>query len=528
MMSTGTPFPTEIPSNTAQMVGGLLRQDSVCRLFGEHGHDLFDEAGLWSLYEQTGRPGINPVMLTMVLLLQFVERMPDRQAAEMVVMRMDWKYALRQDLTWGGFHYSDLCNMRKRLLASDGGQRLFDNLLVYLQAQGYLKAKGRQRVDSTHVLGAVRNLSRLELVLETLRLALEALLTADAPWVLAELPSSYLETYVSKRSDYRLGKDQVEQLMLEAGRDGHWLVQKVTPRPDLAALPEVVLLARVLEEQFEPDDTPPTDGVPRMPLRKRRDVDACGDVIATPHDPQARYGQKRQTGWLGYKLHVTEQLAQTGNFIVDVRVSAAQQHEATLLVETQQHLAAQHLTPAQLLADAAYISGANLAACAAAEIDLIGPPPHGSNKRMGFRLEDFTIDLDTRTATCPQGRTATAFNPSTRDDVAFHVRFGKQCQACPAFTQCTTEQRGRSLEISPHHALLTRQRQREHDPAFQRAYRARSGIEATISELVRAHGARRCRYRGLHKAQFQAFIAATALNLKRLATLTSALHPSMP
>ena len=141
------------------------------------------------MYHRTGRGGINPVLLCFVLILQFLENLPDREAAEMARMRMDWKFALRQELNWKGFDYSSLCNFRKRLYAHDQEYVMFEQVLKYLQEMGFLKSK-RQRTDATHVLGAVERISRLELVWETLRLALGALINANAKWVIGQLPSA--------------------------------------------------------------------------------------------------------------------------------------------------------------------------------------------------------------------------------------------------------------------------------------------------------------------------------------------------
>ena len=160
-MSLIQSFAKEIPPATRKLVEPILSADSICRLLGEKGGEIVDEASLAGMYSDTGRGGINPVLLCFVLILQFLEKLPDRQAAEMVRMRLDWKYALRQELDWPGFDYSSLCNFRKRLYAHGQEYAMFEQVLKYLAESGYLKSK-RQRTDATHVLGAVERLSRLE------------------------------------------------------------------------------------------------------------------------------------------------------------------------------------------------------------------------------------------------------------------------------------------------------------------------------------------------------------------------------
>ena len=105
-MSLKDPFPEEVPEEVARLVEPLLAADSVYRLVAECVDDFLDDEQFSELYADEGRPGINPVVLSLVTIFQFLEKLPDRAAAQMAVMRMDWKYALRQLLDWGGFHYS--------------------------------------------------------------------------------------------------------------------------------------------------------------------------------------------------------------------------------------------------------------------------------------------------------------------------------------------------------------------------------------------------------------------------------------
>lgn len=115
-MSMQTPFAAVIPEETRRVVESLPPADRVYRLIGNEIDQIISDKDFLEMYATEGRPAINPVVLALVSIFQFLEKVPDRAAAEAAVMRMDWKYALRQDLAWTGFHYSDLCNFRKRLL----------------------------------------------------------------------------------------------------------------------------------------------------------------------------------------------------------------------------------------------------------------------------------------------------------------------------------------------------------------------------------------------------------------------------
>ncbi len=127
-MSMQTPFPAEIPEETRRLVEPLLSEKSVYRLIGAEINEIIQDEDFIEMYADEGRPAVNPVILALVSVFQFIAKLPDRLAAEAVVMRMDWKFALRQELTWRGFHYSDLCNFRKRLLAHGKERVVFERL----------------------------------------------------------------------------------------------------------------------------------------------------------------------------------------------------------------------------------------------------------------------------------------------------------------------------------------------------------------------------------------------------------------
>jgi transposase len=524
-MSLKAPFPSTIPEETQSVVAPLLGEDNVYRLIGQEIEHMLDEAALAEMYEAEGRPAINPIGLTVVTVIQFLEKLPDRMAAQMAVMRLDWKDARRQGLEWRGFHDTDVCNFRKRLLSHGQERVAVEQALNYLRERGYLKAGGKHRTDSTHSVGAVMRLSRLELVWETLRLALGALVNADAPWTLRGIAACLVEQDSSRRSDDRLSQEAVVQALGQTGQDGYWLLEQVALQgnPTLQTLPEIVQLCRVWEEQF----TRQEGGTTCL----RPPGEAGGDAITSPHDPDGRYGDKGSRNWVGYKLQVTETAAPeaAARFIPAIPVTSTVDQDNEQVEAIQPRLRARHLVPAQQYVDQGYRSGENLARSLTQGIDLRGFIREGNvSKRPEFRLSQFVIDLDPRQAICPAGRRSVKWaraKPKVKNVIAYHVSFGRQCRTCPFFgpDQCTDKAGRRRLGVSRYHPLLQARRREADTLTFQREMHTRAGIEGTLSELVRAHGARRSRYRGLPKNQWQALFTATAANLKRLArTLASA------
>src|SRR5215211_676512 len=172
-----------VPEETARVAKAVFhRGNPYLRLRDEIG-TIFADADFADLFPRRGQPGLPPWRLALATLLQFRENLPDRQAAEAVRARIDWKYLLGLELTDPGFDHSVLCEFRARLLEGGAEERLLHRLLEVCQARGLLKARGRQRTDATHVLAAIRVLNRLELVGETLRAALNEIAAVAPDWL---------------------------------------------------------------------------------------------------------------------------------------------------------------------------------------------------------------------------------------------------------------------------------------------------------------------------------------------------------
>ncbi|WP_370320927.1 transposase [Actinoplanes sp. ATCC 53533] len=192
------------------------------RVRDELGQVFADEAFL-DAFGVRGKPGISPGRLVMVTVLQFAENLTDRQAADAVRSRIDWKYCLGLELTDPGFDFSVLSQFRTRLVTHDLQNVAFEMLLDRLVELGLVAARGRQRTDATHVVAAVRDLNRLEMVGETLRAALEALAAAVPQWLTGQINAATVKRYGARIDEWRLPKDQAgrQKLAVQVGRDGY-------------------------------------------------------------------------------------------------------------------------------------------------------------------------------------------------------------------------------------------------------------------------------------------------------------------
>lgn len=241
-----------------------------------------------------GRPAEEPVRMTGVTILQFMERLPDRQAAEACTWDGRWKLALHMEVDEPGFHATTLVKYRERLVRH-GLERIgFEGVLHAMREAGYLPKKARQRLDSSHVIGLVSHMSRLECVRETLRLALEALEPIEALARPAAWPV-WWERYVESKLDYQAGAAQLRVKMEQAGVDARdllrWAQEQAAARPAAKA---VELLRRVYAENFE-------EGSGEAVAQRRAQPPGA---VHNPHDPEAQWSTKKtsaQKEWVGYK-----------------------------------------------------------------------------------------------------------------------------------------------------------------------------------------------------------------------------------
>jgi transposase len=516
-----------MPEDLARIGAALLPADSPYRWIGDQLYALYDNAAFADLYHAEGKPAIHPVDLLFVLAFQALEDLGDRAAAEAVRLRLDWKYALHLPLDYAGFDFSVLSDFRARLVAHAASARLFDQLLAQLREQGLLTRRGRQRTDSLAILTRVRLLTRVELVVETLRLALRALLAADPTWVRATVPPTWEAQYGGRCLAERLSESERARLQTETGRDGQWLLDRLaeaTTPAALTSLPDVVTLRTVWLQQFELREE-------QVVFRDLRGYDGATQ-IQTPHDVQARWSKKGSATWVGDKLQVTEtDDADRPHLITDIALTRSVEGDTTALADIQARQRARDMLPSERYVDQAYVSGATLEASAAHGEDLIGPastadPSPQARRADGLTQAHFQIDLEARVASCPGG--ATAQGRLAKDGTLRFAFDDAQCGGCVLRERCCTGQGGRRLTTSPGHAALLAARARQTTEAFKTAYRAhRGGVEGCLSALVRGQGVRENRYIGRAKNHLRALMVGVAVNLRRAARWLAGKRPQV-
>jgi transposase len=517
-----------VPEETRRIAQAAFPKGNIYVRMRDEIGTIFDDPMFASLFPARGQPAENPWRLALITVMQFVEGLSDRQAADAVRGRIDWKYALSLDLTDPGGDASVLCEFRARLVDGGAGPLLLDRMLSQLKLRGLLKTRGQQRTDSTHVLAAIRTLNRLESVGETLRAALNSAAVVAPDWLAGVAAAAWFDRYAARVEEYRLPKGEAARTALgeQIGADGHaFLAAIYEPAAPtwLRELPAVQTLRRAWVHQFLVEDD-------AVRWRKATDLPPAAARFDTPYDIDARYGNKRSTTWTGYKVHVTETCdADAPHFVVHVETTPAPVTDSEMTAPIHQALAGKDLAPLTHLTDAGYIDAELLVTSRAKHgIELLGPVrPDVSwqaKEGQGFDVSAFAIDWEARKVICPQGQTSVDWTP-TRDNwgndtihIGFHRKTCAVCASRPLCTRAKSEPRELTVRPRPLHEALQNVRRQQKTKAWRARYGKRAGIEGTLSQAVRALGLRRCRYVGLAKTKLQHVLTAIAIDVVRLDT----------
>ena len=505
-----------------------LPESSVYALLNRERDRLFPDEMFADLYSERGRRSVPPCVVATVMVLQRLEGLSDREAVDRYAFDARWRYAAGvggyDGDGWARFAHTVLVDMRARLAASKDPRRLFRVALDAASAAGLVGAK--RVLGSTPLYDAVATMDTITLI----RSAIRALLKAADDVLRGEL-----RAVLTSGDDYASpSKPQVdwddtaarEDLIDSRARDGYALLAVLDGRKFGPVVADAaVLLATVLGQDLETTE----DGVFRIARRVAKDR-----VISTV-DPQARHGHKTAArGFDGYKGHVAAD--PDSEIITDTEVSAGNVGDAAVAADLIDDLlnrdqgdgdqgdgdpeGAQDGGTEQpdVYGDAAYGSGEFQDTLAGAKIasHCKTQPPTAPAGR--FSKDQFNIDLNSDTVTCPTGQTARVRRDEHGDGTAY---FASACTDCPLRAQCTTARDGRSIKVGRYEQRLADARQQQHDPSWVEKYRAtRPKVERKLGHLMRRkHGGRRARMRGTIKIDADFNLLATAHNLARLAVL---------
>ena len=482
---------------------------------------LFHDDDLASMYcPDNGRPSIPPSLMSGVTLLQFYDDVSDAEAVARTMFDLRWKVALNLPLDFPGFDPSSLTYFRNRLIEYGQERYAFDRFIAVGREAGFIPDRITLLTDTTNVKGA----GAVQDTYTLLRKGLRKLLKAAG----FQLPGkrrglsprirALVERYVDQNHkadiDWADPQQRLSQLQV--------LVEDVETALELAAEQndndEVRYLGWLLTKILGDDIVTDEEGQSQIGQGTAR------DRIISISEPEMRHGRKSKAQRFdGFKVVVSTE--QSSALILDMTdVTASGSDGAHLMPTIERTEAEAKVTVERAIADGAYGSGKNRAACAERDesIDLVSPLAKPSDPEV--HKSAFHIDLEAQTATCPQGHTVTG-KPGPKQDgrATWLFTFPRAiCEECPLFERCVRSKKtGRTVRAGPYEAYLQEARARQQTDEFDTTYRLRPAVERKIGELVR-HGLRNTRYVGQSKRQFQRLWLGAAVNLKRLFTLAQA------
>jgi hypothetical protein len=399
------------------VAGHLLKSDSVFAFLAAHRGELFPEVMFADLFpSRRGRPSVPAEVMASVITLQALHGLSDNETVDAVTFDLRWKAACGLPITAPAFHSTTLTYWRRRLAASERPNRIFEAVKAVVAATGVLAGKTRRALESTVLDDAVATQDTVTQLIAAIRRvrrevpAAAAVITQHCTAHDYDDPGKPAIAWNDKTARDRL----VDALVGDAHRLlGHLPEQDLGPR----AAEAVALLALIAGQDVEPvEGSDGTDGQWRIAQR------VAPDRVISTVDPEARHAHKtvhrRQDG---FKAHIAVE-PDTG-IITDcalTRANGPDNHEAVVglaLLDDED-------TPVRVLGDSAYGTGAARAELAAAgHTAVIKPPPLRTPVPGGFTLNDFDVDFDARTVTCPAGHTAPIRGSSS-------AAFEKYCRTC--------------------------------------------------------------------------------------------------
>jgi len=472
----------------------------VYAFLAEHRHRLFPDEMFADLFPtKRGRPSVPADVIATVMVLQALEGLSDRDAVRQLETNIAWKAATGLALTDEAFHSTVLVLWRNKLNASQRPKRIFEAVATLMDESKVLAGKTRRALDSTVLDDAVARQDTITMLATQIRRVRK---------LIAELASVWVREHNLEPGrppcdwDDPADRDRVVSELVDDANELVWAAEDLVA--DGAVLTDkqadaVALLALVAGQDVEPGDRPGQWRITRGTAVDR--------VISTV-DPETRHAHKTRRAYRdGYKAHVAAE-PDTG------LVTACDLGPGNVGdTDAAPGLLADEPAGTEILGDSGYSAGEFRAHLADNEmVAVIKPPPLRPAVAGGFTLDDFAIDLDARTVTCPEDITVPISASGT-------ARFATACRACPVRSRCTNAKSGRVIVLNAHHTLLVTARRQADTDEFADTYRQhRPMIERTIAWLVRDNH-RRLRYRGIKRNQLGWAHRCAAINLKRLLTL---------
>jgi hypothetical protein len=458
-----------------------------------------------------GRPNVPVAILTGLSILKEYHNLTDEQVLGSLEFDLRWQYAF--DINIGESHISQktLHNFRALVTTNDKAQKIFTGITDKIINKAGLSTE-KQRLDSTHIISNMANLSRLQLFVRTIEGFLRQL-QKKHPAQYKKLPSLYNKVYL-ERSGYfaDVKSSRAKRRLAKSARHLFDLVDRFRNHCEIGHMRSYRLMLRLLEEQCDISE----GDEERVTLKDPKNISS--ESLQNPSDPDATYGRKGK----GYKVSLTETCEKDNPFqvITDVLVDGSHASDQKDVIGVIDRLEQNNHKPEELFADAGYGSGENILEAQEHNVQLSAPVtvgrPHGKEK---MQLSSFQTSADCRQVTaCIKGHAPRLCRAVKNAKMVEAIFSGDHCTNCELLPICLVKRRKKGqyrLRYKPKDMATSHRRVEQETAYFKERYKIRSGIEATISEADRLTGLKRVWTRGKDRVCMSVFMKALAINIKR-------------
>ena len=492
----------------------LLEQDDICHTIKEEIFPLILDSDFEDMYKSGGRPPVRPSILVCVTIMQFLEKLSDRAASSNLKFRLDWKIAFNLPIDFPSIHPTTLHYFRERLIESKKSSYAFDKILEHLTSLGLIKKKKKQRIDSTHIIANIKELSRLELLSETLRVFCKDIESYST--FLDENLQNYRNLYLEKMTIRGISDAVRDKMIIDAGiAMKEFINLKLLPEvgPQLQLLKSYEILNTVFQQNFSSEADGDDNGAAVSLIK----ISTGKGHISSPHDKEAEYANKGKKGWIGYKAQIAETIHEDSdiNFITYAEITAATAYDGDSVLPAIKELDNKNLVPSEIYGDTHYNAKNTIEQASQLDVEMKGPVAPRPTKETQEKNKGFNFDRERNAVVCPTkiySKKCTIFEGGY-----ISASFPQnECRQCDRRDICQPEIRGKQVSFRDEHDILKTRREMMKTDEFKKDMHKRNGIEGTLSGLVRGQGMRRLRYRGLAKGRLQIKFSAAAANISRL------------
>ena len=478
-------------------------KQSWAEIFRKDIMPIIPEEEFSELYsENMGRPCVPVALLIGLSILKEMFDCSDEKLIEELYFNIMVQYALQVDPFEAEISIRTLYNFRERIMDSPAIKETFFSIVNTIIEEASIKTSF-QRLDSKHFYSNMAHLTRLQLFVRTVEKFLKSL---DSTYI-EELPEDLRKRYLDREGYFAdAAPKEARRSLIQTAEDILFLLTHFSADDSVASLETFALLERLFHEQcYQPKDS--NKALPRPA------DEISSDSLQNPSDPDATYdGHKGE----GYQVQITESCNSDNPFqvVTDFETENANESDQNAPIPIIEDLDDHGLKPDILAVDAGYVSGKNILDAEEQDVVLLGPLTTGrSSDNDKLSLADFHMDIEDRIFECPQG--APAIFSTENKDGSIQVQFDcEHCKECPVRDICPVTQRGR-LTYTREKAATARRKKEQQAPEFKEAFKIRSGIEATNSELNRAYGAKKVWTRGFNRVNLAMAFKVMALNIRR-------------